>query len=82
MLIKIKYANLINLVANKEIIPELLQYKCNSFIIYKEIIKLINDKKLVENQLIEVKNSLKIMSSNSINNPMKNATNEILKLCN
>lgn len=82
MLIKIKYANLINLVANKEIIPELLQYKCNSFIIYKEIIKLINDKKLVENQLIEVKNSLKIMGSNSINNPMKNATNEILKLCN
>ena len=36
--------------------------------------------KLVENQLIEVKNSFKIMSPNSNNNPIKNAVTEILKL--
>jgi lipid-A-disaccharide synthase len=30
MLVKIKYANIINIAANKEVIPELLQSKCNS----------------------------------------------------
>ena len=30
MLVKVKFANIINIAAEKEIIPELLQSKCNS----------------------------------------------------
>jgi len=30
MLVKVKYANIINIAANEEIIPELLQSNCNS----------------------------------------------------
>jgi len=37
MLVKIKYANIINIAANKEIIPELLQSKCNAKNIYKVV---------------------------------------------
>ena len=37
MLVKIKYANIINIAANKEIIPELLQSKCNSKNIYNVV---------------------------------------------
>ena len=39
ILIKIKYANIINFVANEEIIPELLQSKCNA----KDICKVVNE---------------------------------------
>jgi len=35
MLVKIKFANIINIVANEEIIPELLQSECNAKNIYK-----------------------------------------------
>ena len=35
MLVKIKFANVINIIANEEIIPELLQSDCNSKNIYK-----------------------------------------------
>ena len=37
MLVKIKYANIINISANEEIIPELLQSKCNAKNIYKVV---------------------------------------------
>ena len=29
MLVKVKFANIINIAANEEVIPELLQSKCN-----------------------------------------------------
>ena len=34
-LVKVKFANIINIINNKEIIPELLQSECNSQEIYK-----------------------------------------------
>jgi len=37
MLVKIKFANIINIVANEEIIPELLQSECNAKNIYKVV---------------------------------------------
>ena len=39
MLVKIKYANIINIAANDEIIPELLQTKCNP----KKIFNVVSD---------------------------------------
>jgi lipid-A-disaccharide synthase len=37
MLVKIKYANILNIAANEEIIPELLQSNCNAKNIYKVV---------------------------------------------
>ena len=51
MLVKVKYANIINIAANEEIIPELLQSKCNSRNIYSTVDKLLNDKQALENQV-------------------------------
>ena len=39
--IKVKYASLVNLVAEKEVVPELLQYKATPENIYKEILPLL-----------------------------------------
>ena len=50
-LVKIKFANIINIVANEEIIPELLQAKCNSKDIYKTVIEHLESPLKTENQI-------------------------------
>ncbi len=51
MLVKIKYANILNIAANKEIIPELLQSKCNSQNIFKIVSLFIDDPKKIKDQI-------------------------------
>ena len=51
MLVKVKYANIINIAANEEIIPELLQTSCNPTNIYNTVDKLLNDKQALEKQV-------------------------------
>ena len=51
MLVKVKFANIINIAANEEIIPELLQSNCNSTNIYNTVDKLLNDKWALEKQV-------------------------------
>jgi lipid-A-disaccharide synthase len=51
MLIKVRFANIINIAANEEIIPELLQSKCNSNDIFIAVDKLFNDKQALQEQL-------------------------------
>ncbi len=51
MLIKVKFANIINIAANKEVIPELLQSKCNANSIFISVDKLLNDKKALQEQI-------------------------------
>ena len=41
MLVKTQFANIINIIADKEIIPKLLQSKCNAKNIYKRAKKII-----------------------------------------
>ena len=52
MLVKVKYANIINIAADEEIIPELLQSKCNSKNIYSTVDKLLSDKHALEKRVI------------------------------
>jgi len=66
MLVKVKFANIINIAANREIIPELLQSKCNSKNIYTTVDKLLNDKKAQEIQVLNFKN---IVNSFKTENP-------------
>jgi len=51
MLVKVKFANIINIAANEEIIPELLQSNCNPTNIYNVVDKLLSDKNAMENQV-------------------------------
>ena len=51
MLVKVKFANIINIAAEEEVIPELLQSKCNSKDIYNTVDKLLNDKQALEKQV-------------------------------
>jgi len=53
MLVKVKFANIINISANKEIIPELIQSKCNPKNIYNTVDKLLSNKKKLEQQVYD-----------------------------
>ncbi len=52
-LVKVKFANIINIAANEEIIPELLQSKCNSKNIFNTVNALLNDKNSLNEQVMK-----------------------------
>ena len=51
MLVKVKYANIINIAAEDEVIPELIQSNCNSNKIFSEVSNYLNDNQLMQNQI-------------------------------
>jgi lipid-A-disaccharide synthase len=51
MLVKVKYANIINIAANDEIIPELLQSNCNSKKMFKYVSDFLDNPKKISTQI-------------------------------
>ena len=69
MLVKVKSPNIINIAANEEIIPQLLQSKCNPKDIFKTVDGILNDKKILETQIKksqEILNTFKNSQSSEI----------------
>ncbi len=50
-LVKVKFANIINIINNKEIIPELLQKECNSKEIFKSVIYFLKNPDYTKQQI-------------------------------
>ena len=63
LFLKIKYANMINIINNREIIPELLQNECNSDEIYKTVNYLLNKPEIINEQLKQVNKTIKELRS-------------------
>ena len=63
-LVKVKFANIINIAAGEEIIPELLQSKCNSNDIFKKVDHLLRDKKSLQDQLDRSQEIIKNFKTN------------------
>jgi len=57
-LVKIKYANIINIINNKEIIPELIQNECNSKEIFKSVVYFLKNPVLMDKQINDFSNTL------------------------
>ena len=69
MLVKVKFANIINIAADEEIIPELLQSKCNPKTIFETVDRLLGDKSNLEKQIIksqEIISNFKTQKSSEI----------------
>ena len=60
MLVKIKYANILNIAAGQMIIPELLQSKCNAKEIYKLVSSFLEDQNKMKKQ---ISNTEKVLES-------------------
>jgi len=58
MLVNVKFANIINIINNKEVIPELLQKECNANEIYKSVIYFLKNPDLIQKQLTECSKTL------------------------
>ena len=58
MLVNVKFANIINIINNREIIPELLQNECNAQEIYKTVIYFLKNPDLIKKQLAECNKTL------------------------
>ena len=59
LLVKVKFANIINIAAGEEVIPELLQSNCNSKNIFETVNRLLHDQQALKNQVMK---SQKIIS--------------------
>ena len=62
-LVKIKYANIINIINNKEVIPELIQKECNAKEIFKSVIYLLKNPSLMDEQIKNCQNTLEKIKS-------------------
>ncbi len=58
LLVNVKFANIINIINNREVIPELLQNECNANEIYKTVIYFLKHPELIKNQLNECNKTL------------------------
>ena len=65
MLVNTKFANIINIAAKKEIIPELLQSNCNSNKIFKYVSSYLDNPEKIDEQ---VKNTQLILNEFKTNN--------------
>ena len=64
MLVKVKFANIINIAAGKEIIPELLQEKCNAKNIFNKVDEFLTNPDLSTNQINQFKEIIKDFKTN------------------
>ena len=57
-LVKIKFVNIINIINNKEVIPELLQSECNSKEIFKSVNYFLKKPEMISLQLKQIKKTI------------------------
>ncbi len=79
-MIKVKYVNLINLILNREVVPELLQERCRADLLADALFKLANDKQLQEQQVSAFKEALGIMRLGQTPTPSEMAAGKVLEL--
>ena len=65
LLVNVKFANIINIINNKEVIPELLQGECNANEIYNSVKYILKNPSIAKKQLEECNNTLKGIRSKS-----------------
>ena len=73
LFLKIKFANMINIINNKEVIPELLQNECNAHEIYKTVNYFLKKPDLINEQLKQVNKTIEeLRSTTSSSNEASN----------
>ena len=65
LFLKIKFANMLNIINDKEIIPELIQKDCNPDEIFKSVYYLLKKPELIERQLIDIKSTIDELKSST-----------------
>ena len=64
LLVKVKFANIINIINDQEVIPELLQGECNAKEIYNSVVYFLKNPELIKKQIEQCRLTLKEIKSN------------------
>ena len=78
LLVKVKYANILNIASNKMIIPELLQSNCNAENIYKNVNFFIENPNEIKKQLKNIELTLDTFMTKNL--PSDEVSNYLKKL--
>ena len=79
MLVKIKFANIINIINNREIIPELIQKECNAKEIYNSVVYFLKNPELMKKQIEDCEKTLtRIRSKTSSSDEAVSVLNQFL----
>ena len=79
MLVKTKFANIINIAAKEEIIPELIQSNCNSKKIFETVSNYLDNPKKIDEQIFKTQSILKTFKTKSSSSGLAaNAINKYL----
>ena len=79
LLVNVKFANIINIINNREVIPELLQNECNAEEIYKSVIYFLKNPDLIQKQLNDCRKTLEgIRSKTSSSSEAASILNQYL----
>ena len=62
-LVNVKFANIINIINNKEVIPELLQGECNAKEIYNSVVYLLKNPDVMQKQIEDCKKTINTIKS-------------------
>ncbi len=68
MLVNVKFANIINIAADREIIPELLQSKCNENNIFEVVDRILNNNEALNKQILDVQEIISKFKTNKSSN--------------
>ena len=63
LLVKIKFANIINIINQKEIIPELIQNECNAKEIFRSVVYFLKNPDLMKKQINDISKTLNEIKS-------------------
>jgi len=66
MLVKVKYANIINIINDEEIIPELIQNECNPKEIFNSVVYLLKNPELMKKQMNICQKTLNDIRNNGL----------------
>ena len=70
MLVKTKFANIINIAAKKEIIPELLQSNCNPNKIFEVVSNYLDNPNKIDEQISKTQMILKSFKTNTLSSTL------------
>lgn len=76
---KLKFVNLINILLNEEIIPEMIQEKCSPELLAVELLKLFESKSVQETQIRRAAEARDMLGINETHSPSERAAAVVLK---
>jgi len=80
-MIKVKYASLVNIIADKEIVPEYIQSDFNAGNVTDALSQLLNDKNIARNQVVKTQKIMESIGFNSDKKASESAAKIILSIC-